>query len=102
MRTRTCARARAHAQVKAEWDNYEASYGKEAGEGIKDRSKTTQLVDVFYSLVRAGCGVTHVLLDLSCSACGCLSQLRATPRSGVGDHVARSCAAAPSRRPRRA
>eukprot|EP00878_Enallax_costatus_P008695 GHUV01009089.1.p1 GENE.GHUV01009089.1~~GHUV01009089.1.p1 ORF type:complete len:343 (+),score=47.30 GHUV01009089.1:194-1222(+) len=39
------------AKVKNEWDNYESSYGKEAGEGIKDRSKTTQLVDVFYSLV---------------------------------------------------
>eukprot|EP00877_Chromochloris_zofingiensis_P006169 jgi/Chrzof1/1805/Cz10g21220.t1 len=39
------------AKVKKEWDNYEASYGKEAGEGIKDRSKTSQLVDVFYSLV---------------------------------------------------
>ncbi|GBF92707.1 24-methylenesterol C-methyltransferase [Raphidocelis subcapitata] len=38
-------------KVKDEWDNYEASYGKEAGEGIKDRSKVTQLVDVFYSLV---------------------------------------------------
>jgi hypothetical protein len=37
--------------VKNEWDNYEASYGKEAGVGIKDRSKVTQLVDVFYSLV---------------------------------------------------
>lgn len=40
-------------QVKGEWDNYESSYGKKAGEGIVDRSKTTQLVDVFYSLVRA-------------------------------------------------
>lgn len=40
------------AQVKSEWNNYESSFGKEAGEGIKDRSKTTQLVDVFYSLVR--------------------------------------------------
>jgi hypothetical protein len=39
-------------QVKSEWNNYESSFGKEAGEGIKDRSKTTQLVDVFYSLVR--------------------------------------------------
>jgi 24-methylenesterol C-methyltransferase len=38
-------------KVKKEWDNYEASYGKEAGAGIKDRSKTTELVDVFYSLV---------------------------------------------------
>jgi len=38
-------------EVKKEWDNYESSYGKDAGEGIKDRSKTTQLVDVFYSLV---------------------------------------------------
>lgn len=38
-------------KVKDEWSNYEASYGKEAGVGIKDRSKVTQLVDVFYSLV---------------------------------------------------
>ncbi|KAI8471105.1 MAG: dihydrouridine synthase-domain-containing protein [Monoraphidium minutum] len=38
-------------EVKKEWDNYEASFGKEAGAGITDRSKTTQLVDVFYSLV---------------------------------------------------
>lgn len=38
-------------KVKSEWNNYESSFGKEAGEGIKDRSKTTQLVDVFYSLV---------------------------------------------------
>lgn len=38
-------------KVKDEWTNYESSYGKDAGEGIKDRSKTTQLVDVFYSLV---------------------------------------------------
>lgn len=45
------------AQVKSEWNNYESSFGKEAGEGIKDRSKTTQLVDVFYSLVRRGRGV---------------------------------------------
>lgn len=39
-------------QVKDEWVNYESSFGKEAGAGITDRSKTTQLVDVFYSLVR--------------------------------------------------
>lgn len=38
-------------EVKKEWDNYESSFGKEAGAGITDRSKTTQLVDVFYSLV---------------------------------------------------
>eukprot|EP00879_Flechtneria_rotunda_P005200 GHRR01005482.1.p1 GENE.GHRR01005482.1~~GHRR01005482.1.p1 ORF type:complete len:307 (+),score=69.35 GHRR01005482.1:887-1807(+) len=38
-------------KVKNEWNNYESSYGKEAGEGIKDRSKTIQLVDIFYSLV---------------------------------------------------
>jgi 24-methylenesterol C-methyltransferase len=38
-------------KVKQEWDGYESAYGKEAGVGIKDRSKTTQLVDVFYSLV---------------------------------------------------
>jgi 24-methylenesterol C-methyltransferase len=38
-------------KVKAEWDNYESSYGTAPGEGIKDRSKVVQLVDVFYSLV---------------------------------------------------
>jgi 24-methylenesterol C-methyltransferase len=38
-------------KVKDEWDNYEGAYGKEAGQGIVDRSKTVQLVDVFYSLV---------------------------------------------------
>jgi 24-methylenesterol C-methyltransferase len=37
--------------VQAEWDNYEAAYGKEAGAGIKDRTQVTKLVDVFYSLV---------------------------------------------------
>ena len=49
-------------QVKSEWNNYESSYGKDAGEGIKDRSKTTQLVDVFYSLVGAGLGVMMAAL----------------------------------------
>ncbi|KXZ48131.1 hypothetical protein GPECTOR_30g227 [Gonium pectorale] len=39
------------AKVKAEFDAYADSYGKGAGEGIVDRSKTVQLVDVFYSLV---------------------------------------------------
>jgi 24-methylenesterol C-methyltransferase len=38
-------------KVQGEWDNYESAYGKGAGEGIVDRSKTVQLVDVFYSLV---------------------------------------------------
>lgn len=37
--------------VKKEFDAYSASYGKEAGAGITDRSKTVHLVDVFYSLV---------------------------------------------------
>lgn len=39
-------------KVKKEWDNYANSYG-EVGTtaGIKDRSKTVELVDVFYSLV---------------------------------------------------
>ncbi|KAG2484242.1 hypothetical protein HYH03_016976 [Edaphochlamys debaryana] len=39
------------AKVKSEFDAYADSYGKGAGEGIVDRSKTVQLVDVFYSLV---------------------------------------------------
>ncbi|GLI58783.1 hypothetical protein VaNZ11_000539 [Volvox africanus] len=38
-------------KVKAEFDAYSDSYGKNAGEGIVDRSKTVHLVDVFYSLV---------------------------------------------------
>lgn len=37
--------------VKKEFDDYSASYGKEAGEGITDRSKTGELVDTFYNLV---------------------------------------------------
>lgn len=37
--------------VKKEFQAYAASFGKEAGEGIVDRSKTVHLVDVFYSLV---------------------------------------------------
>ncbi|PNH06503.1 24-methylenesterol C-methyltransferase 2 [Tetrabaena socialis] len=38
-------------KVKSEFGAYSDSYGKAAGEGITDRSKTVQLVDVFYSLV---------------------------------------------------
>lgn len=38
-------------KVKDEFSAYSDSYGKGAGEGIVDRSKTVQLVDVFYSLV---------------------------------------------------
>eukprot|EP00798_Chlamydomonas_sp_ICE-L_P031104 gene31104-6235_t len=37
--------------VAKEWDAYSSAYGKGAGEGIKDRNQTVQLVDVFYSLV---------------------------------------------------
>lgn len=37
--------------VAKEFLEYSASYGKGAGEGIVDRSKTVHLVDVFYSLV---------------------------------------------------
>lgn len=40
------------AKVKKEWDNYASSFGEDGtGQGIKDRSKTVELVDVFYSLV---------------------------------------------------
>lgn len=39
-------------RVLAEWDGYETAYGAPGSrEGIKDRSRTAQLVDVFYSLV---------------------------------------------------
>lgn len=39
-------------RVLAEWDGYETAYGATGSrEGIKDRSRTAQLVDVFYSLV---------------------------------------------------
>ncbi|GLC44114.1 hypothetical protein PLESTF_000693200 [Pleodorina starrii] len=38
-------------KVKEEFDAYADSYGKNAGEGIVDRSKTVHLVDIFYSLV---------------------------------------------------
>jgi 24-methylenesterol C-methyltransferase len=39
-------------RVLAEWDGYEGAYGATGSrEGIKDRSRTAQLVDVFYSLV---------------------------------------------------
>ncbi|GAX76949.1 hypothetical protein CEUSTIGMA_g4396.t1 [Chlamydomonas eustigma] len=38
-------------KVKAEFDAYNDAYGKDPAQGIKDRSKTAQLVDVFYSLV---------------------------------------------------
>jgi 24-methylenesterol C-methyltransferase len=38
-------------KVDAEFKAYSDSFGKGAGEGITDRSKTVQLVDVFYSLV---------------------------------------------------
>jgi hypothetical protein len=69
-------------QVKSEWNNYESSYGKDAGEGIKDRSKTTQLVDVFYSLVGGGLGVMMAALG-GCQGggacvCVCLCLLTCT------------------------
>jgi 24-methylenesterol C-methyltransferase len=39
-------------RVLAEWDGYEGAYGAAGSrEGIKDRSRTAALVDVFYSLV---------------------------------------------------
>ena len=38
-------------QVEHEFSEYSAAYGKEAGEGITDRSRTSQLVDTFYNLV---------------------------------------------------
>ncbi|MEW5298705.1 MAG: hypothetical protein WDW38_000551 [Sanguina aurantia] len=41
----------AKGNVKKEFQAYAASFGKEAGDGIVDRSKTVHLVDVFYSLV---------------------------------------------------
>ena len=37
--------------VAKEFGDYSAAYSAEAGVGIKDRSKTVHLVDVFYSLV---------------------------------------------------
>lgn len=38
-------------EVKKEFEAYSASYGDNAGDGIIDKSKVPQLVDVFYSLV---------------------------------------------------
>ncbi|CAL8460594.1 g123 [Coccomyxa elongata] len=38
-------------KVKKEFDDYAKSYGTEAGAGIIERSKTTELVDTFYNLV---------------------------------------------------
>ena len=38
-------------KVKREFDEYSAAYGKGPGDGITDRSRTTQLVDTFYNLV---------------------------------------------------
>lgn len=38
-------------KVNETFQDYSAAYGKGPGEGIKDRSRTVQLVDVFYSLV---------------------------------------------------
>jgi 24-methylenesterol C-methyltransferase len=38
-------------EVKKEFDAFTDAYGANAGDGILDKSKTPQLVDVFYSLV---------------------------------------------------
>ncbi|KAK9812226.1 hypothetical protein WJX73_005226 [Symbiochloris irregularis] len=38
-------------RVKQEFNDYADAYGKEAGAGITDRTKTGQLVDTFYNLV---------------------------------------------------
>ena len=39
------------AHIKQEYDDYSKAYGKEAGDGILDRTKTTELVNTFYNLV---------------------------------------------------
>lgn len=39
------------ARVKNEFDQYSKSYSTDAGAGIIERSKTTELVDTFYNLV---------------------------------------------------
>lgn len=39
------------AHIKREYDDYSKSYGKGEGEGILDRTKTTELVNTFYNLV---------------------------------------------------
>ena len=39
------------AHIKREYDDYSKAYGKEAGDGILDRTKTTELVNTFYNLV---------------------------------------------------
>lgn len=39
------------AQIKQEYDDYYKAYGQEAGEGILDRNRTTELVNTFYNLV---------------------------------------------------
>jgi 24-methylenesterol C-methyltransferase len=38
-------------KVKKEFDDYSKAYGAEAGAGIIERSRTTELVDTFYNLV---------------------------------------------------
>lgn len=38
-------------KVKKEFDDYAKAYGTEAGAGIIERSRTTELVDTFYNLV---------------------------------------------------
>ncbi|KAK9827679.1 hypothetical protein WJX81_007793 [Elliptochloris bilobata] len=41
----------ARSEVKREFKDYSAAYGEEPGEGIKERSRTTELVDTFYNMV---------------------------------------------------
>ena len=39
------------AHIKREYDDYHKAYGQEAGDGILDRTRTTELVNTFYNLV---------------------------------------------------
>ena len=39
------------ANIKREYDDYYQAYGQEAGDGILDRTRTTELVNTFYNLV---------------------------------------------------
>lgn len=39
------------ANIKGKYDDYYQAYGQEAGEGILDRNRTTELVNTFYNLV---------------------------------------------------
>ena len=40
-----------NAHIKREYDDYSKAYGREAGDGILDRQRTTELVNTFYNLV---------------------------------------------------